>query len=191
MRELEQIYYETLQRKHPKAAIIAEVTVPDVEAEYVYRSAVAATSPYWKRYYKKKNLPIDAVIPENYDLTKTKTSRRIDYLMFEGQSITAVEMKISRADFRRDTPEKREAWKRITNRFVYLTPAGLMKPEEIPEGCGLWEYENGTITVIKKATLNKTPQPFPDTMFKYFAWRVFLAENPHRKIKAKSKKKRR
>lgn len=190
MRELEAAYYQALQVKHPKAAILTEVTVPDEQAEYVYRSYNARNSPYYRRYYLRKNLPIDAEIPEDYSPLNVKLSRRIDYLIFEGQTITAVEMKISKADFRRDTEEKRAAWKSVTNRFAYLTPKGLLTVEEIPEGCGLWEYENGVITIVKKAKTNKTPLPLPLSMVKYFAWRTFLAENPHRKYKAKQTKKK-
>lgn len=66
------------------------------------------------------------------------------------------EIKVSRADFKIDsskggkpnrvTPScnKHEA---LTNgkgpsRFCYVTPAGLLKPEEIPEFAGLWEVHD-------------------------------------------------
>lgn len=178
MREQEKAFYNALRYKHNKAAILKEVTVPDEEAEHVYRTWNAKYgSPWYKRTYDQQGLSYDAVIPDSYDHRKVKLTRRIDFLLFEGQEITAVEMKVSKADFRRDTEEKRRAWKNITNRFVYLTPPGLLKPEEVPEGCGLWECQNGRIVVVKKAKRNPDPAPFPPSMIKYFAWRAFLAES--------------
>lgn len=177
MRELEYEYYLALRAKHPKAAVLTEVTVTDEEASKVYHSALAARSPYYRRKFKKQGIECDSVVPDGYDPSTAKTRRRIDYLIFEGQTVTAVEMKVSRADFKRDTEEKRQAWKRITNRFIYLTPKGLLKPEEIPAGCGLWEMTpTGQIVTVKKATRNPNPEPMPASMVKYFAWRAFVAE---------------
>lgn len=177
MREQEYHYYLKLRAKFPKAAILTEVTIPDEQAEEIYRSARAKVSPYYRRHYKKNGLSFDAEVPEGYDFTKAKLSRRIDYLIFEGSRITAVEMKVSKADFRRDTEEKRQVWKRVVNRFIYLTPEGLLKPEEIPEGCGLWEVNSvGKIVSVKRSAQNPEPEPMPQSMLKYFAWRAFMAE---------------
>lgn len=179
MREIEYDYYILLRNKHPKAAVLTEVTVPDEEAAAIYRSALATRSPYYKRKFRKEGLSFDTEIPDGYDITKAKTSRRIDYLIFEGKTVTAVEMKTSKADFRRDTEEKRQAWRKVTNRFIYLTPEGLLKPEDIPPGCGLWEVTNlGKIVTVKKATVTKNPEPMPASMVKYFAWRAFISEKP-------------
>jgi hypothetical protein len=115
-------------------------------------------------------------LPVGYRLKDAITQRRIDALIFESKMLTAVEVKVSRADFFRDTDAKRGAWFRHTHRFVYLVPKGLVKMEEVPDGCGLWEYEAGQITVTKKSKINKTPLPFPFSMTKYFAWRAFIAE---------------
>lgn len=182
MREQERSFYNALCFKHKKSAILKEVTVPDEEAEHVYRTWLATYgSPWYKRTYDQQGLTYDAVIPDGYDHRNVKLTRRIDFLMFEGQEITAVEMKVSKADFRRDTEDKRRAWKNITNRFVYLTPEGMLNPDEVPEGCGLWEFHNGRIVVVKKAKRNPEPQPFPPSMIKYFAWRVFTAETRRRR----------
>ncbi len=179
MRELEHKYYAALRRKHSKAAILPEVTIPDEEEELLYRSAYAKVSPYMKRKFRKQGLDCEAEVPEDYNFRNAKLTRRIDFLMFDGPSITAIEMKVSKADFRRDTESKRKAWKRVVNKFVYLTPKGLLTVDEIPEGCGLWEYDNGLITVVKKAKIVKNPEPLPKSMMKYFAWRAFIGEtNP-------------
>ena len=168
---------EALRRKYPQLPILSEVTMEDEKEAHRNRTAQAQRSVYYKRAYDKRGLSYDAELPEGYDVTKSVTFRRIDALMWDSQQKTAVEVKISRADFFRDTDAKRDAWKRHTHRFVYLVPKGLIKLEELPLGCGLWEYENGSITVTKKAIINKEVQDFPESMVRYFAWRAFDAEN--------------
>jgi hypothetical protein len=55
----------------------------------------------------------------------------------------AFEVKVSRSDFRNETPEKRAPAEVSAHRCAYVVPAGLLKPEEIPPGWGLVEvYEN-------------------------------------------------
>lgn len=184
-----EVFFNALRTKHNKAAVLKEVTIPDEEAILLERAYHAKRSPYYRRYYDKKGLDYSAELPDDYDTSATKTTRRIDFLMFDGPEITAVEMKISKADFRRDTDAKRRAWKAVTNRFVYLTPEGLLTPEDIPEGCGLWEYQSGRIVVVKKAKKNTEPEPFPPSMIKYFAWRAFVAESLHPVRRRRSRRK--
>jgi hypothetical protein len=179
MTELGNLYHQALRRKHYKAAVLKEVTVPDEEAAHIYHTLTAQKSPYMRKHYVEKGIKHDAELPDDHTFTTENLTlvRRIDFLIFEGETIIAVEMKISKADFRRDTEEKRRAWKKVTNRFVYLTPAGLLTPADIPEGCGLWEYQtDGSIVVTKRAKTNNTPAPFPPSMIKYFAWRAYNAE---------------
>jgi len=54
-----------------------------------------------------------------------------------------IEVKVSRSDFLAD---KKKPWRAnpkmgIGDRRVYLTPKGLLKPEEIPYGWELWEID--------------------------------------------------
>lgn len=53
----------------------------------------------------------------------------------------AYEIKISRADFLREIkePRKRRAALRVSNQFYFVTPADLVRTEEIPLECGLME----------------------------------------------------
>jgi hypothetical protein len=168
-----------LRKKFDTAAVLSEVTMTDEEESHRVRSAYAMKSAYYKRLFKKRGQSFDLtmILPEGYDTSKAILTRRIDALIFESQQITAVEIKISRSDFFRDTLEKRSAWVKHTNRFAYLTPKGLVKSEEVPEGCALWEYENGIITIVKRSKINKESTDFPQSMVKYFAWRAFSAEN--------------
>jgi hypothetical protein len=174
------ILFNALKRKYAKtqAAVLGEVTMEDEDEAHRVRTyhVKQRYGHYYKDSYDKHGLAYDAELPDGYNPDTVKTVRRIDALIFESNTRTAVEIKISRADFFRDTDAKRAAWMKHTDRFIYLTPKGLINKEEIPEGCGLWEYENGKITVTKRATINKNVQDFPQSMFKYFAWRAFIAE---------------
>jgi hypothetical protein len=161
-----------------QAAVLGEVTMEDEEEQARYRTWNVLLRPQNKKIYDSKGLRYDSELPDNYRPLDSTLVRRIDALIFEGQQRTAVEIKISRADFFRDTLEKRSAWMRHTDRFVYLTPKGLIKVDEVPEGCGLWEYDvvKRQIIVVKKSKLNKNVKEFPPSMVKYFAWRAFIAE---------------
>jgi hypothetical protein len=170
--------FAALQLKFPKAAVLREVSMDDAAEIARNRQYHARTRP--RPVSSRYHIPIDESIevPEDYVPDESVWVRRIDALMFEGKTRTAVEIKISRADFFRDTPAKRAAWQRHTHRFIYLTPRGLVKPEEVPAGCGLWEYDSdtATITSVKRASTNKDVQELPASMSKYFAWRAFAAE---------------
>lgn len=100
--------------------------------------------------------------------------RRIDGLLIgKSATRTAIEVKISRADFKRETDEKRRAWIKHTHRFTYACPAGLIQPEEVPKGLGLWwVHPNGRIEVVKKCTVNKNPLPMPDHLFATLCYRL-------------------
>lgn len=67
---------------------------------------------------------------------------------------TLVECKVSRADFARDkrkAARRFESWGMGQKRY-YMTPPGLIRTNELPEGWGLLEAHNKTVRVIKEAT---------------------------------------
>lgn len=66
--------------------------------------------------------------------------------------ILAFEVKVSRADFLNDvkTPAKRAPFVEACSEFYYVTPHGLVAPEEVPEECGLMYAQNGGRVVTKK-----------------------------------------
>lgn len=165
-----------LRNKFRDAAVLAEVTMDDEDELERVRTAYVKIYPHMKAGYEKEGVTCNAELPDGYRVNEAITRRRIDALIFETKTRTAVEIKISRADFFRDTEAKRGAWLRHTHRFAYLVPKGLVKTEEVPDGCGLWEYENGIITITKRAKINKEAKEFPASMTKYFAWRAFAAE---------------
>lgn len=67
-----------------------------------------------------------------------------------GESIL-IEVKVSRSDFLAD---KKKPWRKnpqqgIGDYRVFLTPKGLLKPDEIPYGWSLWEVHGKTKPILK------------------------------------------
>lgn len=58
-----------------------------------------------------------------------------------GNVATAYEIKISRDDWKRDNAIKQRGARLFADRFYYVTPPGLLKPEEIPDWAGLIEVD--------------------------------------------------
>lgn len=56
----------------------------------------------------------------------------------------AYEIKVSRSDFFNEikNPNKRRFAMAMSNKFYFITPKGLLKPNEIPKECGLEEVCN-------------------------------------------------
>lgn len=116
--------------------------------------------------------------------------RRIDVLLMRTTMARpvpyeriAIEIKVSRADFRRDTAEKRAPWMSVAHRFAYATPPGLISKEEVPEGCGLIEVDptaprfQGCIW-RKRAPRNfGSPEDFDARFVAYLAGRASRAEH--------------
>lgn len=65
----------------------------------------------------------------------------------------AVEIKVSRGDFFRElnNPKKRAYFQSISHEFYFAAPSGLIKPAEVPEGCGLLEATPKTIRAKVRA----------------------------------------
>jgi hypothetical protein len=82
----------------------------------------------------------------------------VHYLKGKRNETTCFEIKVSRQDFQHElsNPNKRRAGQRLSNKFYFVTPKDLVKPEEIPVDCGLMEVdENGAIDI-------KIPAPYVD-----------------------------
>ena len=67
-----------------------------------------------------------------------------------------VECKISRADFLADRakPFRLKSHLGMGCERYYLAPAGLLRPEDLPDGWGLLEYCNRRVTTVLAATKN-------------------------------------
>jgi len=58
-----------------------------------------------------------------------------------GNTIDAYEIKVSRADFRRDTHKKQRSARLFSDRFWYIAPVGVIPAEDVPDWAGLMEVE--------------------------------------------------
>ena len=71
---------------------------------------------------------------------------RVDFLAINvspstGNRATAYEIKVSRADFRRDNHRKQRGARLYSDHFWYIAPKGVIPHEEIPDWAGLMEVE--------------------------------------------------
>ena len=78
-----------------------------------------------------------------------------DIWAFNGWSSLVVEVKTSRSDFHND---RKKSWFQpgmshtlAGNYRYYLTPEGLLKPEDLPDGVGLMEWDGKKITRTLRA----------------------------------------
>lgn len=76
-----------------------------------------------------------------------------------GFKARAYEVKISRADFKRDTAIKQREARLFSDQFYYVAPAGLVKPEEIPDWAGLIEYVDGKFKTVIHAPYRDKDAP--------------------------------
>ncbi len=74
------------------------------------------------------------------------------------------EIKISRADFLNELkhPLKRRIGLRYSNEFYFVTPPGLLKPDEIPVECGLMEIGQADRAARSAMLLNQATGCFLD-----------------------------
>jgi hypothetical protein len=180
-----------LRQKHSADAVVREVVIDDpVELAIRRRASIESTRRWSGDDHAERRLarfaaegrPVADEVPDGWDHRSSIPRRRIDALIFASTGITAVEIKVTRADFRRDTDAKRRAWRSVTNRFVYLVPKGLVTPDEVADGCGLWEFDldrfstqyssSHGITATKRAKVTKDPEPLPFQVTQALAYRV-------------------
>ncbi len=103
----------------------------------------------------------------SYSAGDPYTEKRIDFWAMDtwpshGYKRVAYEIKVSRGDFKRELthPDKRTPSILVSNEFYFAAPRGLIKPDELPEGCGLVEVnEHGTARLSVKAAWRDTQEP--------------------------------
>lgn len=179
-----------IRRKHRKDAIVRELVLDDLQVlaerrrwDVDHRSQ----RTNWAKYYEKRGLEVAPPLADGYDPRTEPPRRRIDALLVEsGLQLTAIEIKVTRADFLRETDAKRRAWRELSGRFVYAAPKGLLDPAEIPGGCGLWEFDPEAVgryvsqhgvSVKVRAKKNRHPSPFPPQLITALAYRVSITEH--------------
>lgn len=74
----------------------------------------------------------------------------------------AYEIKVSRSDFAHELnqPKKRQAAEELADECYFATPAGMIKPDETPEGWGLIEMTSNGMR-IKKRAMQRTVDQLP------------------------------
>ena len=90
--------------------------------------------------------------------------RRIDFFTLEPTAskqfrASAYEIKISRADFKRDCEQKQLGALKWSDRFWYVTPPNLLNLSELPEWSGLQEWDGKTFRVRRKAPPRRKAVP--------------------------------
>lgn len=107
--------------------------------------------------YQTRRLAKQGINPEQrldafaFNLYPSKKHMRITY-----------EIKVSRSDFLHElkNPMKRKQGLELSNEFYFVTPVGLVKPEEIPTECGLIEvYDNLNSRIKVRAPRRKGTEP--------------------------------
>ena len=98
------------------------------------------------------------------ELALSTGARRCDFWTIapwqsKGYLATAYEIKISRADYRRDNFEKQREARLFSDRFYYVTPVGLLKPHEVPDWAGLIEIDEGKKKTVVPAPLRDKDVP--------------------------------
>lgn len=103
---------------------------------------------------------------------------RIDFLAMRcwssgpGHLRVAYEVKVSRSDFLRD---RRHPWKHdlaleLSHRFYYACPAGLVRPDEVPEQAGLlYVHPRLRARVAKPAPVREEVRSFMDAEVAYLS----------------------
>ena len=73
----------------------------------------------------------------------------------------AVEIKLSRSDFRADMrcPIKQRRARLISNKFYYLAPEGILTPQDMPLWAGLAIVKDGVVRVEFEAPWQETSAP--------------------------------
>lgn len=147
-----------IRKKYAKFPVLREVSVNDPWYYANYWRYQIDTYPWGASHAERAGvIPADEIDPNWSHLAPSY--RRIDALILDTHR-TAVEIKVTRSDFKADTEEKRAPWRHFTHKFVYAVPTGLVVPSEVPDYAGLWYFDESAygeypwqhgITIAKKA----------------------------------------
>lgn len=124
---------------------------------------------------------------------QSRKIRRIDLLAVENncdvekrRHVLAFEIKTSRSDFRTDVndPSKQAGWRAMSSGHYFVAPAGIIRPDELPEGSGLVELSRwrrpgtfvGNRVVIVRQTPDKGRVHLPGWLVQELLYRVSSLE---------------
>lgn len=107
----------------------------------------------------REGYPADAVMN-----SWTANERTIDVLLVRnwsggkyGHERLAIEVKVTRADYRNETPAKRAPAEASAQRCAYAAPAGVIDPATLPDGWGLIEVGDDGALTWRKSAKRRTP----------------------------------
>lgn len=84
------------------------------------------------------------------EITTVSTTEICDAVGFKDDTCIVVEVKTSRADFLRDAKKSHRGEGKGMGAYRYfMAPAGMIKPDEVPEGWGLVEVSGKICRVVK------------------------------------------
>lgn len=97
------------------------------------------------------------------ELHLSSGARRCDFWTLhphasQGYLARAYEIKVSRADFKRDNAMKQRQARLFSDEFYYATPRGLIRPEELPDWAGLEEYDQEEDGTWRRAKVISAPR---------------------------------
>ncbi|MFS0885333.1 hypothetical protein [Aeromicrobium sp. 179-A 4D2 NHS] len=130
------------------------------------------------------------------------TIRYIDALVLFKDKRWAVEVKVSKADLKREleTPAKSVLWRAHTNAFYFLVPPEMVDhaTEVIPPGSGILtlDPDSGGTVIVRRAKTNREPVELPEEMWRRLAARLGQLQSgiepkPRRKRRTRRKTTRR
>lgn len=98
------------------------------------------------------------------ELAMSGGDRRCDFWTISpngshGFRATAYEIKVTRQDFRRDHAGKQREARLYSDRFFYVTPPGMVLPQEVPDWAGLIECHGDRTKTIVHAPLRDKDAP--------------------------------
>lgn len=113
---------------------------------------------------------IDALVSKRGDaiyateLAFSGGTRRCDFWTINANSSAgfkscAYEIKVSRADFRRDSALKQREARLYSDQFYYVTPVGLITKGEVPDWAGLIEYDGAALKTVINAPYRDKDSP--------------------------------
>lgn len=91
-------------------------------------------------------------------------TRRIDFFTLEPTAsqqfrASAYEIKISRADYLRDSAVKQEGALKWSDRFWYVTPPDVVAVSDLPDWAGLQEWNGSSFKIKRKAPPRRKAPP--------------------------------
>lgn len=77
----------------------------------------------------------------------------------QGYRSTCFEIKVSKADYKKDGYEKQRQARLFSDQFYYVTPKGLLEKSQIPDWAGLMEYDGNRFREILNAPVTGRAEP--------------------------------